>query len=291
MKPEDIDALFKKRLSDTSPSPSDDLWSRLQERLQDEMPVQPEAQKSSFGWARYAVAATIALLLAVGLGIYTWQHNTVSITNTVAQQETNIEPQPQETPALTPATMAEQAVPAHIAEVTTDEKENKLVTQATEKTPAASIPTKAIAYTLEATAKPEKMLNKATAPVKSFTVPVVQATAIALNKPTKQPAAAETEVVAENSTAIFALASGAAIGAEPVEIIIKRAVGTQALATEADEPTGLEKKARLAKNIFKQARNLSNGEPVELADLGIRTSSIALETKIGNQKFSKVINF
>lgn len=297
MRPEDIDKLFKERLGNTTPTPSGDLWSRLHERIEEEMPAQQQEKKSGFMWIHYSVAAAIALLLAVGLVLYTMQHNAPGINSTMAQQEAKEERQPQPTPDFTPKALEEQAAPASIAEAATEEKENNLPAQATEARPAASNSTKALAHTSEPTAQPETVMKKAGTTLKTSDRTPVRTQAIAANQPTEEPAAAAAsgDVVELKPVMTSALASAAApdamTSAAPVEIIIKRAVAAQTVTTEADEPNGLEKKAQLAKNIFKQMRNLSNGEPVELADLGIRADRIAVETKIGNQKFSKVINF
>jgi len=294
MRPEDIDKLFKERLGNTAPTPSGDLWSRLQERIEEEMPAQHQEKKSSFMWVRFSVAAVIALLLAVGLVLYNMQHNAPSINGTVAQQPA-VE-QPLETPDFAPKPLDKQAAPASIADAATEEKENNLPAQATEAPPAASNSTKAIAHTAEPAARPETVMKKASTSINTSAKSPAKAQAIAANKLAEAPAAADAsgDVVDLKPVMTSALASAAtpdvAAGAEPVEIIIKRAVVAQTVPIEADELNGLEKKAHFAKNIFKQVRNLSNGEPVELADLGIKADKIAVGTKIGNQKFYKVIN-
>ena len=84
--------------------------------------------------------------------------------------------------------------------------------------------------------------------------------------------------------------ANANLNAEPVEIIIKRAVAAQTeMPVEGEQESRGDKKA-LAKNIFKQVRNLASGQGVELEELGIRADRVALETQIGKQKISKVIN-
>ncbi|GAB3814508.1 hypothetical protein GCM10028895_07680 [Pontibacter rugosus] len=81
------------------------------------------------------------------------------------------------------------------------------------------------------------------------------------------------------------------MNAEPVEIVIKRAVASQtAMAEETSAPDVPNNKVKLAKNIFKQVRSLAAGDGMELSELGIRADRVALETQIGKQKISKVIN-
>ncbi|MBF9254850.1 hypothetical protein I2I11_16225 [Pontibacter sp. 172403-2] len=292
MRPEDIDKLFKERLGNSAPTPSGDLWSRLQERIGEEMPAQQKEKQLGFMWVRYSVAAVIGLLLAVGLVFYNMQHKAPGINGTVAQQPAT--EQPQQAPDFAPKALEEQAAPASIADAATDEKENNLPAQATEVKPDASNPAKAIAHTAEPAAQPESVMKKSTIPAKASVKSPAMAQTVPANKPAQEPAATSENVAGTEPLMAAALASSeepeAMTNTAPVEIIIKRAVTTQTVSAKAGEPNGLEKKAKLAKNIFKQVRKLSNGEPVELADLGIKADKIAVGTTIGNQKFSKVIN-
>ncbi|WP_242918906.1 hypothetical protein [Pontibacter liquoris] len=284
MKPEDIDKLFKDRLANTSPTPSADLWSRLQGRIEEEMPAaQPQEKKRSLMWLYSSIAASVMLLLAIGLVLYNGKSGKPEARIALQQQPAMIE-QPARPEVQAPA--ASVLDPASIAAAPeAEKKEINLQPQATSSAPAASNSSKALAHVTKTPAKPSTEMKKATTPITSAPSPQL---ALAESKLKAQPAAATAPTEAPETTAVFASATDATAGAEPVEIIFKRAVNTQPALSE--EPSGREKKTRLAKNIFKQVRNLSNGDPVELSSLGIRADKIALETRIGNQKFSKVIN-
>ena len=52
----------------------------------------------------------------------------------------------------------------------------------------------------------------------------------------------------------------------------------------------LSRKGNLLKNIFHQARNLKNGDPVELATLGVDKGKIQEETRELKQKLTNVIS-
>ena len=296
MRPEDIDKLFKERLGNTSPTPPSDLWNRLQDRMDAEMPrqikpKQEEEKRSSFMWMYSSVAATLSLLLTVGVVFYNIK-STPEVGDSLVKQDKTIL---QETPVYT-APAAETiatVVPATEAEGNATEKISE--PQATEDATPASTITKKVdkpATIAKASTKSVQQHKKANAAVAEQPKANAQQ-AIALSTPiTDKPAENATAVSTPKPVVSSALAANADMNARPVEIIIKRA-GSGAVATapeEAEEPSGLQKKAKLAKNIFKQARNLANGEQVELADLGIRADRVALETQIGKQKISKVIN-
>ncbi|MBC5991715.1 hypothetical protein [Pontibacter cellulosilyticus] len=290
MRPEDIDKLFKERLGNTSPTPSADLWSRLQDRMEAEMPqqvkpiVKEKDEKRGFMWIYSSVAATLSLLLTVGVVFYNIKSNpevseTLAIqekavlqetpvykapeTETLAQVETKTEKisEPQATEDATPASNITETVdkPATIAKATTKAVQQTKVTRAT-------------------------VAEQPNADVQQ---------AIAVNTPiTEKPAEIATVVPTAKPVMPSALAASAEMNARPVEITIKRSAAPAVASAQEqyEEESGLEKKAKLAKNIFKQARNLANGEQVELAALGIKADRVALETQIGKQKISKVIN-
>lgn len=297
MRPEDIDKLFKERLGNTSPTPPADLWNRLQERMQAEaapqeeetrvIPLRARAEKRTSTWMYSSIAAAVSLVLSVGVLFYNINTGTPEVNEVLADKSTSLELH--EKPVTTEVAPEILADAGTATEITPEE--NNSNTQATDATPAAS-------NTTEANAKPEavaKATQKAVQPKR--------ATAIAANKTkaTVQPAiisiasesAAEpAETAPQPAVKPATLAKAAAnLNAEPVEIIIKRSAASQPAVAEAEEaPTGFDKKARLVKNIFKQVRNLASGENVELSEVGINADKVALNTHIGKQKFSKVIN-
>lgn len=289
MRPEEIDKLFRERVGNTSPTPPSDLWNRLQERLEDEMPQKQETpvisilkkeDRKSFMWIYSSVAATLSLLLTVGVVFYNIK-TTPEISERIAKVE---KPVLEETPVhVVPA-------PETVAQVEPT-TENNFEHQATDDAAPASNSTETVAKpaTLaKATTKAVKQPSIAKATVADQPKANVQQ-AIASSTPTEKPV----ETAPTVTTTAFAAntATSANMNAEPVEIIIKRAAAPQSAMAEAEsEPSGFDKKARLAKNIFKQVRNLANGEEVELQALGIRADKVALETQIGNKKLSKVIN-
>ncbi|MDX5437363.1 MAG: hypothetical protein LPK03_09230 [Pontibacter sp.] len=287
MRPEEIDKIFKERLGNTSPTPPADLWNRLQDRMEAELPHQikpeKEEEKRSFMWIYSSVAATLSLLLTVGVVFYNIK-STPEVSDALVQQE---KPVLQETPIAT--------VPATETIAQAETKTEKISEpQATDDaTPASNI-----TETVDKPATIAKATTKAVQQTKTARVMVSEVKpkadvqqAIASNTPTaEKPAATETEATAAKPAAATALVASADLNAKPVEIIIKRSASPATATEEAADESGLEKKARLAKNIFKQARNLANGEQVELAALGIKADRVALETQIGKQKLSKVIN-
>lgn len=303
MKPEEIDKLFKDRLGNSSPTPSADLWSRLQERMEQEnvsqQPIMlvPEAEqkdgKRRFMWVYSSVAATLSLLLAAGVIFYNIRTGTPEVNQALTKHDNVLKEEVRQVPAEMPA--AEAVRPDALAqqgsntETATPEEKN-ITPQATAEQHAASTitkqPVKQQVYA-SATSKAKVKESTVTKAVNQETKADAQ-TAIAANITPERPAVEAQPVKAPTTQP----AASANLNAEPVEIIIKRAVATQAAAADEElaEPTQGSKRKALAKSIFKQVRNLASGEGVELSELGIRADRVALETQIGKQKISKVIN-
>lgn len=283
MEPEEIDNLFNQRLGKMAPTPPADLWNRLQDRMQAEMPqpapeltIQPEEhqEKRRFGWLYYSVAAAITLLLAIGVVLKYQQPQTIdnqAIANVAVTKHAD---QPAKTITLEATT--EQSIAAVTPEETIAEQP-AIITEKAQK-PAVK---KQFAPKAKAK-KEERWVNVETQP------------ATMLAQQTIKPATPKAEP--EQTTAVMQtpVAFASANSAEPVEITIKRTIKSEemamASAAEPAEPSAFQRKQQLAKNIFKQVKNLSNGEKVKLEEVGLNADRIALETKIGKQKISKVIN-
>ncbi len=281
MNPEEIDKIFKERLGNASPTPPADLWNRLQSKLEEETPhqIKPEKEKRGFMWIHSSIAATLALLLTVGVVFYNIKTSPeVSQTLTV-----NDAPVLEETPVL--------QEPKAIAKT-----ENEKITdaQATQLNQPASSKSEGNNKTAVAIKGKVKAVNQtAIASAAKATKQVVKSElANGSHVAEKKAEQVAMDLKPDPTTVLLANASDSNLNAQAIEITIKRS-GSNANAmriTEDQQPNELDKKTVLAKNIFKQVRNLANGEQVELADLGIRADKVALEAQIGKQKFSKVIN-
>lgn len=282
MRPEKIDKLYQDRLGASTPTPPADLWNRLQDRIETEMPATQQEEKKPRGYMYlfYAVAAAIALVLTVGVVFFNIQRGQLPVegiaNNTgLLPEEPLIFTQPEADVNQGIGQVAQQAPATETAipEATTPAIPDKTIVAA--KAKAAIVK-----------AKPVVGQNKSNA---KDSAPAAQLVAQAKQPPIPDtPQKGDYHSVGQTEPAIFA-ANTANMNAQPVEIIIKRAVYV-APQQEEVELSGFEKRQKLAKNIFRQVRNLSNGEKVELSELGINADRIALETQIGKQKISKVIN-
>ncbi|WP_299699501.1 hypothetical protein [uncultured Pontibacter sp.] len=292
MRPEDIDKLFKERLGPSSPTPHADLWNRLQDRIEAEMPSTNEQEQKprGFMWLSYSIAAAIVLLLSVGIVFYNVQRGAVPVDG-MARNNDQVAEQPL---IITEPSVTELASEQGIAQVTEPAGEantsEEIVFRAAEPTLKASAgvnttPKAAIAKVATKPAAKQASQKSSANPI----VPAAQLVA-QVEKPAIPDVHQKGDYynTGETMPATFA-ANTVDMNAQPVEIIIKRAVAVQQAEDEMEE-SGFQKKQKLAKNIFKQVRNLSNGERVELSELGINADRIALETQIGKQKISKVIN-
>ncbi len=268
MEPEEIDNLFKERLGRMAPAPSPDLFNRLQDRMEAEMPQ--HQQKRRFGFLYYSIAAAITLLLAVGVVLKLQQPQVVS-NQTIAQNQ-GLEPLQTITPEV-----ESKFTPDHsIAAVTPIETEEP------------------------ATTEPAIIEQKIDKPVRKQVNKQAERW-VKMEETRKQPAQfasqdtkpEQSEIIRETLTET-PVAFAAAKSAEPVEIVIKRAITPDAqfvsAPAETNEEGDFKKKQRLAKNIFKQVRNLTNGEEIDFKAIGVDKDRLAFEPKTAKEKLSKVIN-
>lgn len=285
MEPEEIDKLYKERLGRMAPTPPADLWNRLQDRMAEEMPqaapVPLHEEKRRFGFLYYSIAAAVTLLLAVGV-VLKFNQPQPATNHTMAH--TNVAPGAEQ-PAAT--IVAPEATPEQtIAAVTPDET---IAEPTIAQTPTKVSETPAPAKTRRAIpAKPARKTEERWVKVDPKPATMLARQTPVTEAPEMTP---QQQTVAQHTPVSFASAGSA----EPVEIIIKRTVSQEHVAiAAADEPaeeaTSFQRKQKLAKSIFKQVKNISNGEKVDLSEIGLSADRIALETKIGKQKISKVIN-
>lgn len=279
MKPEDLDKLFEQRLGKMNPTPPADLWSRLQNRIEEELPAREEKKPVRMWIQSYAIAAAVTVLLSAGVVFYNVQQEVNAPDETIAQVE--------------PSPSAE-----HKNTVVTDEKWVNMGDHAIADAPPVAQPLEEeITHIEPAIEDAVPAETPAPEPVKEK-VKKQQATGMKFNsalvsasgsKKVKSTAELQQEIVQE-PTVSFASAK-VDLNAAPVEIIIKRSATDEPHLAAAKEPASdFDKKKKLVKNIFKQVKNLSNGEPVNLDAIGLNSDRIALETQIGKQKISKVIN-
>lgn len=280
MKPEEIDKLFGERLKNAAPTPPADLWNRLQEKMEAELPQEKEVKRGGiFMWVNnYAAAAAVTLLLSVGGTLYMLQDEKPVKPEEIAQTEVK-----HSSPVNSPSEEADAViVPAEVDRPTSIAAVPEVKEQVPQ--PTESFVPQAESPKVQAMAKSntDKAALKPQAPKAHVTRAESQPEplkALALHRAGNAEPAANTASV-------------------PLEIIIKRSSDPVPFASEAytedveaaEEGSGFDKKRRLAKNIFKQVANLSNGERVELSELGINANKIAFETQIGKQKISKVIH-
>lgn len=284
MRPEEIDKLFKDKLGNASTPPPAAMWERLQARMDAEalQTVVPVGRKKSNMSVYMAVAASLSLLLSISVVFHNIKTNPE--VNQVLVANDNLITEEPSTP-VAPETIAHSEAAL----------EKKSDDQATEVHNPASTNTETskISAGTKVRAKSTTAMKAEIAQVSKTPKRVIQ-NAAASNAfvADKAAEAADKDITAESNTVLASNAPNSNLNAQPIEITIKRSAGTQNMLATSDDIQSSEnvKKTVLAKNIFKQVRNLANGDQVEFADLGIRAEKIALGAQIGKQKFSKVIN-
>jgi negative regulator of sigma E activity len=283
MQPEDLDKLFKERLGNANPMPPADLWNKLQDRLEEEHPVKEEKSSLAMWVKSYAIAATTVVALSAGVIFYNLQQEVKAPSDTLSKEQktavTNETTENANSERLAANNVA-VAGKQDIAIQTPVLLDSETGTNVSLKEKVAASPSNQN--------KEKQILQRGSSIAKN--TKITTGSDSKDNDLNKAIIAPVQEIKPESPASLAASSSN--LNATPVEIIIKRTVPTQAIEpADADEDLSeFEKKRSLAKNIFKQVKNLSNGEHVDLSELGINANRIALETKIGNQKISKVIH-
>lgn len=281
MNSEDVDKLFNERLGKLSPKPSADLWNRLQDRIEDELPVKDE-KKPVLMWARsYSVAAAITILLSAGVVIFNVQQDVKQPAETLAQVE-----QPQVTKDAGEAGKPDNWVNKSVAVATEEVAQEPGTAIAGESIETSDVRTEEPVVKTQIQKRVQNSEKK-----EPVTIQRKSTMLAAASKPVLPEPEPVRTTMPETSVAFASARTD--MNAAPVEIIIKRTVASQSaepVMAEEDSDSDFQKTKTLAKNIFKQVKNLSNGEQVNLSEVGINANKIALETQIGKQKISKVIN-
>ena len=270
MKEEEVDQYFKNKFNQFTPVPSADAWARLQSKME------PPQKKKSFMWVYYAAAVLTVTILSGALYFY---FNTSSLRsdNSLTQMK----------PIVVPLQVENNF-------------ENTLADAGT-KTPPV-LPTVEPPATVKNIKSNNNHTKTSSKPVKKGKKirPGILVAEVKFNPFTDNPE----NTSGDTSKPAVAVATNSQPTALPtpnenvMEVIIKKAPEVLAAAPENEYQTveeaikeNVSKKGRLVKNIFKQARNLKNGEKVELSTLGLNANyRIDVESKLFKQKYTKVIN-
>ncbi|QHL86398.1 hypothetical protein GU926_02640 [Nibribacter ruber] len=276
MSAEDLDKLFRDKLQNRPVTPGNDVWERMQARMQP--PVQQEEKKPVMWY--WSAAAAVVLLITVSI----WM----------------LRPGQQINQGTAPMAKAETAAPAKAddAPAPGNEKvdkeiiENFSTPQATGSQALASIQT-------EGQTASQRKANSTSAPAPSrktertkSTVEKMKTEAAPLKLSTPEP-----EMLAQASTPATNATSSSTASAEPMEIIVKldnsvaqptKLAQTNPEPAEDKDYNNGRSTGKVVKGIFKQVKNLTQGEKIDLKELGLK-HTYALETQIGNKKISKTI--
>jgi hypothetical protein len=260
MEPEEIDKLFRDKLAGRAAMPSPDAWMRLQQKMEP-----PKKERTM--WIYYA-AASVVLLLVCGILYF---KNGLDPTGPAVATVPRV---------ASPAPVSQPGTPAENTRET-DRQTTPVLAQAPASTPAAP---EVRRKTADLPVK-SRRLKPGGSPTPNDPLPALAATPRVA--PAENPAQAATPPPAP--AAHQSTLAAAAPDLRVVEVVVKRDTETN---TGESLPLreNLNRKGHLLKNIYQQARNLKNGEPVELAALGVDKSRIQEETKELKQKITNVIS-
>jgi hypothetical protein len=304
MEQHNIDSRFKQGLENLNRQPSADAWARLQARMNEPQETQepvimaPEEKKEEkriLMWLHYAAAAVVLLFISIGIlrnGSQFSGKTEMPVAVNKASEKTTPEVKAPEISApvsekdTAPETLIASAeIPVNAAESVKTGSENNIKNAVKNgsktdlKTTFAETPETQIAQ-VSKKVKTEKNTEKTSAP-KSFKVDQKE------QKPEEVMIASSqtnNESNAKASEAKPALLAGMAI-----EVIVKKDNSENAVAVNNSNPE--EGKDSKLKSILKQAKNLKNGESVDLQAIGLSADSkLAMGTRNITQKFSKVLD-
>ncbi|WP_210488920.1 hypothetical protein [Rufibacter aurantiacus] len=301
MSAEDLDKLFRDKLQNRPVAPGNDVWERMQARMQQNaqqetpnpflVPSVTE-EKEERGTVRmwyYSAAAAVTMLLSVGLWVNRDNINPLQPSGTVAtvheQKQAPVERTSPSQEAISGAEGTAANVQAEQKSVAEQETtiHYPAASKATEQRQAmASVNTKAASVSSQGTQAAVVSTRK-------------EASLVETNKAFQK---AQEPVMMAVATPVKAQETAKANADAPaLEIIVKldNAQATSSLAQastkETDTPHTEDQpgSGRVLKGILKQVKNLKDGEKVNLSELGITKHTYALETRIGNKKITKTI--
>lgn len=283
MEPEEIDKLFKDRLAGLPAMPSVDAWQRLQQKMDP-----PKKERSL--WIYYAAASVVILLVSGLLLIQTNTKNPGLANNT--QREPNKSAKQNQAPLLIEKNKADIRLAEQSKQDNLEIKNNGF---AKDIKPENTANNSIAANSLHKNTG--KSLNKLPKESKN------KSDYLAVNNENKNKVATSADYQdTEKTNSInadpteFTLANNSqsasetALSASIVEVTVKKNYTDESAGDENGLRENLTKKTLLLKNIYKQARNLKNGEPVELTALGVDKEKLQSETKEIKQKINKVFS-
>ncbi len=263
MSAEDIDKLFKAKLGNQSVTPRPEAWEQLQARMN---PAAPKEEKKPVMWY-YSVAAAVTMLLGVGFWTMKDGDSLLPATGTVA----NV----QRPSATNPPVALENETLAGNTQISATKPE-RVVSDDAE-----------LLVSNPAPAEPGNRKDEI-----AFNAKKTSETA----SPRPQEKSLEVSLKPDSKMVASSLVKKAESAPQelPLEIIIKLDnPTTEAIAMVTpepeDEPAEEKGAERVLKSIFKQVKNLKDGEKVSLSELGVTNRAYALETRIGKRTFTKTI--
>lgn len=290
MEQHNIDSRFKETLGNLNRQPSADAWARLQSKMAEAEPTpivaaEEPAEKKRTAWWLSVAAAVVLLLASVAvyrnLPVTNNKHSELAATTVKTEQ-----PAEKVKPVITPEVVAPERT--EIAMISTPKSND----------PEAGNPAAEIAAALKNEAV------KAQAPVPTFTKQTSQPVIARIEK-TPAPSASETKTVASGNEkpepqlayqapekAVATSEPASDLAGKPIEVIVKfeknAASENSAVAAAAPEDHAAGK-STLLNNLFKHAKNLKNGEGMNLAEIGlIQDAKVAIGNRNLPARFSKV---
>lgn len=280
MEPEEIDKLFRDRLSGLPATPSPDAWLRLQQKME-------PAKKERTMWVYYA-AASISIILLSGLFFFgnLYQDNNVQVAQTEIK---GAEPKTKDKNNASQATSAPNPASTSETKETIARNSDGVRNEEKEKIKKINPLPEPDARQFAATVAKVKPMVKSKGAPKGLSKVKSTEDATPVLVQTGTPVLPEGTV--KNT---FTQNNATTATTNVVQVVVKLGNSREGAYEDDEEPNlreSISRKGALLKNIYLQARNLKNGDPVELASLGVDTEKINTEKENIKQKINKAISF
>jgi hypothetical protein len=277
MEPEEIDKIFKDRLAGLPVTPSADAWMRLQQKME------PPKQENT-RWLLYVAASFSILLLA---GVLFFRNYNQQAAPAVARQIV-AEPIDKNISISTPI---QATNPAATASVNLEEAKQTINTvPAAATTTIKEVESKGMGMRIRIKTRTSTMLVQAKSAPKRTVAIKLPAQPVDRSEPAENtPVLASVMPQPETTDISLRKNNNSTKNANVVQVVVK-VDNSDDGEEDGNLRESLARKGNLLKNIYKQARNLKNGEPVELAALGLDSEKINTESKNIKQKITKVIS-
>ncbi len=252
MKKNTLDQLFQKAAEGQSESPNAEAWSKIVKR------IQPESKKKIVYWPKITVAAC---LLLVGIGVWlSFNNSSKPQNNTIVASKKNALPKKTQ-PTITQKIEIIAEDKGNLAATNLNPTDNKKPKNKASQPfklkkklnkPLNIFNNQGALRSIDIVAKNENIMPKGNQEIKELPVTVIAENTITHNNNIESPAKAD----------------------EPFTLLVKMGVTQTAMLEPTETPVAPTEQVGFLKKVWKQYKNVKEGEPVKWKNFGIKPNKI-----------------